>query len=78
MNALLQKVVGLFRSANEDQSAAQAGEALCILEDAIEYLQQFGIGRNLEYSAARVILNLAVNRVWADFGYQPTGEYVAR
>lgn len=70
MNGLLGKLEKLFhRYSKEGERARHAGEALRILENAIEYLQQYGCGKDLEYSRARIILQGRIDAIWADYGY---------
>jgi hypothetical protein len=48
------------------QRADDIGRAVAILEHATDYLQQFGIGRDLEYANARYILQNRLNQVWGE------------
>lgn len=71
MDSLLQKVCRRFSSTNaERQRAVDADRALSILQHAIDHLQQYGAGRDLEFQRARIILHGRIDAVWADFGHQ--------
>ena len=76
-SALLAKIMNRAGAAQQQQKQQQkerdAAEGLRILQNAIDYLGQFGTGNDLEFSHARIILHGRMDAIYADFGVQRVG-----
>jgi hypothetical protein len=70
---LLAKITGKAEREARARKERDAAEGLRILERAIEHLEQYGTGNDLEESHARIILHGRIDAIWSEFGVERKG-----